>query len=275
MMRWYNGQLLSDRQLDPKSDGVLLINDAGLKFGASVFTTLRVYGDDLEHPMTHWQAHCDRLIRSIQSFEWKMPSWVSVREGCEQLKVRYPVLRITIFPDGREWITGRSLPPNLRQKTEKGIVGWLAPATYARSLPTHKTGNYLACWLARSQAQKQGAQEAVLRNSQGDWLETATGNLWGWDGEQWWTPDDDRCLRGIMSGYLRKHLIEAGQSVSLQSWGQDRPLTFEAIAYSNCVVGLIPIHTIIHEDTRLEYNPKHERIKALQSQIEQLTQRQT
>jgi branched-subunit amino acid aminotransferase/4-amino-4-deoxychorismate lyase len=41
-----------------------------------------------------------------------------------------------------------------------------------------KPGNYLGSWLAQRSAQVCGAREAILVNSQGHWLETATGNLW-------------------------------------------------------------------------------------------------
>ena len=259
---WYDGQPLTQSV----SSRGLPANNVGVKFGASVFTTLRVHNRDLDDALTQWQAHCDRLAHSIQSFSWTRPNWDHIRAGCEQLKNRYPVLRVTVFPDGSEWIVGRSLPENLCQKTEKGIACWVASPTYARSLPTHKTGNYLACWLARCEAQKQGADEAILTHSQGDWLETSTGNLWGWRDGQWWTPQDGRCLPGVMSHYIRKILTAAGQPVNLQSWCAAQIHSFEAIAYSNCVVGLIPVHTIFYENTRLEYNPQHKRIKALQSQ---------
>lgn len=266
---WYEGSLYDSaiETANPLTFDDSSASTAALKFGASVFTTLRVRDQDLDYPSTYWQAHCDRLSRSIQAFHWTLPSWASVREGCAQLAQHYPVLRITIFSDGREWITGRSLPLNLCQKAESGIASWLAPPTFARSLPTHKTGNYLACWLAREEAQRQGAQEAVLTGLKGDWLETATGNLWGWDGQQWWSPDDGRCLPGIMSGALRKILMQSGQPVISHKWSAEQVRRFEAIAYSNCVVGLIPIHTIIAENTRLEYNSQHERLKALQSQV--------
>lgn len=262
-MFWYDGELTRTERTSPHKPS----DEAAFKFGATVFTTLRVYGQDLAHELTQWEAHCDRLAHSIQTFGWVSPDWASIRDGCEHLKSHYPVLRITVFPDGREWITGRSLPKNLLQKTEKGITCWLAPPTYGRSLPTHKTGNYLACWLARCEAQKQGAEEAILTSPEGHWLETSTGNLWGWADQRWWTPNYQRCLPGIMSTYLRKILAQAGQPVTRQSWDKTQPHRFEAIAYSNCVVGLIPIHTIIHENTRLEYDSQHERIKGLQSQL--------
>ncbi|MFK8182199.1 MAG: aminotransferase class IV [Phormidesmis sp.] len=268
-LSWHDGQLFNAK-LQPSHPPH---DDLALKFGATVFTTLRVHNQNLDHELTQWLAHCDRLAYSIQTFGWTIPDWENIREGCEQLKKNYPILRITVFPDGREWITGRSLPKNLLQKTEKGITGWLAPPTYARSLPTHKTGNYLACWLARNEAYRQGADEAILTNAQGDWLETSTGNLWGWGNGQWWTPLDHRCLSGIMGNTLRKILVKAGQPVNLQSWHAMQPQHFEAIAYSNCVVGILPIHTIIHGNTKLEYDSQHERIKSLQSQVSQLTHR--
>jgi hypothetical protein len=39
-------------------------------------------------------------------------------------------------------------------------------------------------------AQRQQCQEAILVNERREWLETATGNLWGWYQEQWWTPPE-------------------------------------------------------------------------------------
>ena len=186
-MYWYDGRLCSE----VSSDDVLAsspFNDAGLRFGASVFTTMRVYEQRLDGPRSQFSAHCDRLSHSIRAFGWQPPNWPSIHKGCQSLLQHYPVIRITLFPDGSEWITGRALPPELSTQQKEGISCWIAPATYARSLPTHKTGNYLACWLARQQAQKHGTQEAILTNARGDWLETATGNLWGWGQGQWWTP---------------------------------------------------------------------------------------
>ena len=83
--------------------------------------------------------------------------------------------------DGREWITGRYLPGDLATRQQQGIVGWLADVPiYQRCLASHKTGNYLGAWLALQQTQKYGAREAILIDESGNWLETSTGNLWGW-----------------------------------------------------------------------------------------------
>ncbi len=262
MSFWYDGTLFED-----ESCGPAFLGDEGLRFGASVFTTMRVYETSLSHPWTQWIAHCDRLTHSIQSFSWQHPSWTDIKRGCQHLKDRYPVLRITIFPDGREWIAGRQIPANLTHNQKTGVTCWIAPADYNRSLPTHKTGNYLACWLSRQQAQACGADEAILTSLEGEWLETATGNLWGRANGQWFTPMTHRCLPGIMRHRLQQILMGLGHEVGTQPWDLERVMSFEAIAYSNCVVQLLPIHTILNGAAKLEYDPNHEAIKALQQQL--------
>ena len=250
---WYNGQLIVSNTVE------LAIADPGVLYGATVFTTLRVYGD-LDHPLTQWAGHCDRLRTSLQTFGWPQPDWPRLRQGAQALMTQFAVLRIVIFADGREWITGRALPPDLAQRQQQGISAWLvAPPsptadygasppvaqTWMRSLPLHKTSNYLVPWLALQQAQQRGAQEAILVDEAGNWLETSTGNLWGWGGGYWWTPP----VAGILPGLSRNHLIQRlkCQNVKVEEavWTPDLVQQLTAIAYSNCVVELIPIHTIL------------------------------
>ena len=265
-MQWFNGTLFA---ADCPAIGNRAFDDKALKFGASVFTTMRVYEQRLDHPRSQFSAHCDRLTHSLRTFDWHSPNWPSVHKGCQQLLPHYPVIRITIFSDGTEWITGRTLPPKLAVWQQEGIACWLAPSTYARSLPTHKTGNYLACWLARQQAQKYGADEAILTNCQGDWLETATGNLWGWADGQWWTPLGNRCLPGLMREKLCQLLQKKGQVVNGDAWTPAVVKRFEAIAYSNCVVELLPIHTVLQGTQQISFDPHHHKLRSLLQQIQQ------
>jgi branched-subunit amino acid aminotransferase/4-amino-4-deoxychorismate lyase len=259
---WYNGQLIAGDTL------TLAIADPGLLYGATVFTTLRVYGD-LDHPLTQWAGHCDRLRTSLQNFGWPAPDWDRLRHGATLLLAQFPVLRLVVFPDGREWITGRHLPPDLAQRQQQGITAWLAnsapdpenfppssPPLLSRSLPTHKTGTYLAPWLALQQAQQAGAQEASVVDAAGNWLETSTGNLWAWSEGQWWTPP---IAAGILPGLLRNYLIQAlqcqNEEVKEAIWSPDLVERFTAIAYTNCVMEIIPIHTILRAAPPLTYQP--------------------
>jgi branched-subunit amino acid aminotransferase/4-amino-4-deoxychorismate lyase len=236
---WYDGQLLDNGAI------VLSIEDPAFLYGATVFTTLRVYGDSLEHPRTHWQAHCDRLRQSVNAFGWVEPEWPRLRCGAAQLLARYPVLRMTLFPDGRELITGRDLPLDLAQRQQQGITAWMSDLGL-RSLPHHKTGNYLLPWLALQQAQSQGAQEAILTDPIGNWLETSTGTLWGYGQATWWTP---AIAAGLLPGIQRQHILAqlAAQQMPYQETIWNRPLieALDLLAYSNAVVEIIPIHTLL------------------------------
>ena len=114
---WYDGQWRSGHELS------LSISDPGLLYGATVFSTLRIY-EDLHHPATDWLAHYERLRQTLATFNWPMPDWERVEAGAVTVARYYPVVRVTLFADGREWITGRSLPVDLAQRQRQGITAW-------------------------------------------------------------------------------------------------------------------------------------------------------
>jgi 4-amino-4-deoxychorismate lyase len=269
---WYDGKLIEGKTLE------LAIDDPSLLYGATLFTTLRVY-QSLNHPLTNWNGHLTRLQTSLKAFHWQQPDWKRLRQGADRLISTFPILRIVLFPDGREWITGRFLPPDLPQRQQNGITAWLTePASLIpphaaerssrssliRSLPSHKTGNYLAPWLALQSAQRHNAQEAILTDNSGNWLETSTGNLWGYHDRHWWTPPLES---GILPGLLRTQLITKircqNEEVSEQPWNPELVEQFEAIAYTNCVIEIIPIHTILRSPSPQTYPSAHPAFQTL------------
>jgi 4-amino-4-deoxychorismate lyase len=255
---WYNGGLVAGNTLE------VAIDDPGLLYGATVFTTMRVYQHSLDSRLTNWTAHCDRLSASLQAFDWHWPNWAQVKLGASSMLQHYPILRITLFPDGREWITGRDLPADLTQAQKHGKAAYIVEL--ARSLAAHKTGNYLSAWLAQNLAKKHSAQEAILVDSiTGEWLETNTGNLWGWKDGFWWTPPLNA---GILPGIMRSQLIEWLQAQNLEvkqvPWNSEVVKGFEMICYSNSVVQIMPISAIASPPTQSHYNPQHPALKILQ-----------
>ncbi|BAZ15774.1 aminotransferase class IV [Calothrix sp. NIES-4071] len=257
-MFWYNGKSINSQTIE------LDINNPGLLYGATIFSTLRVY-DSLDNPLTQWQAHLARIKTSLNYFNWQQPNWESIRDGAELMKQHFPVLRITVFPDGKEWITGRMLAPDLPEKQKHGITASIVQ-DYYRSLPGHKTGNYLAPILAKADAQNQNSQEAIFIDGEGNWLETTTGNLWGWKDNCWWTPPINAgILPGIAREYLRTSLIKQNQIVREDVWNIELVKSFKTLANSNCVVEIIPIHTVIHCTGQLTYNTEHSSLKLLQN----------
>ena len=248
-MYWYDGKLIDSGQIQ------LDIDEPGLCYGASIFTTMRVYRRSLSDRATCWQAHCDRLYNSIKTFNWKQPDWQKLKQGAKQLLIYYPVLRMVIFPNGKEWIVGRNLPQDLKQRQMQGIVAWVSSnSLYTRELAQHKTGNYLGAYLARDRALDFNAREAILTDSQGNWLETSTGNLWGWRDGCWYTPSlRSRILPGIKRSYILSFLHQNNIAVRENIWTAEFISTLEAISYSNCVVDIIPITKIIKLDCVTKY----------------------
>jgi branched-subunit amino acid aminotransferase/4-amino-4-deoxychorismate lyase len=262
-MFWDNGKLHFTATLS------LEIDHPGWLYGATVFTTLRVYDRTLEHPLTQWKEHCDRLRDSVAHLGWQQPNWDNLRSGAEAMLVEYPVLRITLFHEGREVITGRSLPADLTQRQQNGIRAWLADdPQFQRTLPLHKTGNYLSAWLALQGAQQRDAREAILVDREGNWLETSTGNLWGWQNGIWWTsPLETGILPGLMRSRLMARLQEGNRPVIQQLWNTDVARGFEAMAYTNSVVEIVPIHTVLlpasQSHDSLSFDPYHPSLQQL------------
>ncbi|HLO89440.1 MAG TPA: aminotransferase class IV [Nostocaceae cyanobacterium] len=257
---WYQGQLIESPTIE------LDIYDPGFLYGATVFTTLRVYHSSLDHSLTNWTAHCDRLQSSLQAFNWVQPDWLNVRQGVEMVAKYYPVLRITLFGDGRELIIGRNLPPDLAALQQHGVTTVVASPEFTRSLPNHKTGNYLSPLLAKSSIPGITAQEGILVDGEGNWLETCTGNLWGWRDGYWWTPPlEVGILPGIMRSQMIKWLETEQIKVKQEAWTKELVTGFEAIAYSNSVVEIIPIHTVHQPTGSLRYNPYHPTLSQLRN----------
>jgi 4-amino-4-deoxychorismate lyase len=254
-MYWYNGRSFDAQTIE------LNIDDPGLLYGATVFTTLRT-----DNGTSTLDRHYQRLRSSIIDLNWSEPNWANVDRAYEYLATHFPVVRITIFPDGRELITGRELPAQLTNWQTEGVTVIIADRDYIRPLPQHKTGNYLAPWLALKQARQQDIPETILINDRGDWLETSTGNLWGYRDRCWYTPS---LTAGILPGIGREEILERldrqQQKVIETPWEREWVQTLEAIAYSNSVIHLIPIHTVITPTGTLEYNSQHPALAWLRS----------
>ncbi|WP_267382825.1 aminotransferase class IV [Cyanobacterium sp. uoEpiScrs1] len=259
-MFWYDGKLMETETIS------ISVTEPGLIYGATVFTTLRVYQKSLDHRLTQWSTHCHRLECSLKAFGWISPNWQQLRREAEVLIDYYPVLRLTIFPDGREWIAGRFLPKDLEQSQRQGIKGWLAKDNlYKRSLANYKTGNYLGTFLASQKAHELGFREAILADNQGNWLETSTGNLWGYKQGQWYTPPiEEVILPGIGQSQLLSWLNHKQISLNQIQWNLDLIESLDIIAYGNSIVEIIPFASIKMERKTLNFDTSHSELKQLQ-----------
>jgi 4-amino-4-deoxychorismate lyase len=245
MRYWFDGQWFDQDFIQ------LPLTEPGLLYGATIFTTLRVYDCNLFHPLTHWSSHGDRLRQHLADLAWPSPHWPSLTEAAIDLAQHFPVLRITLFPTGQAWLMGRSLPADLAQRQRQGITAWLTPpGQFQRSLATWKTGNYFAPWLAQKAAECQQSQEAILTNAKGHWLETSTGNLWGWRENIFFTPAlTGEQLGGIAHQHLSQWIEDQGGTICRQAWTPSVIKDLQGLAYSNSVAEIIAINSV-HADSQ-------------------------
>ena len=260
-MYWFDGAWYEGDQI------TLSITEPGLIYGATLFTTLRVYQGSLSHPLSHWSAHCERLQNSLIELGWPVCDWSEITIVSQQLAQVYPVLRLVIFPDGKVWITGRDLPQQLDHYQSEGISGWVAPSDpFQRPIAALKTGNYLTAWLAFRSALQEEAREAILVNGVGHWLETSTGNLWGWRDDTFYTPPTDgQILPGVMRSQLLKYLQANHLSVQETVWDEALVQKLEGIAYSNSVVEIIPFQQIKMGEKTLTFDVQHPALNRLKT----------
>jgi len=253
-MFFYNGKFYQGDKIE------FSIDDKGWLYGANIFTTIRIYNFSLNHLQTNWRLHCDRLINSIRYFNWQQPNWKRITEETKILIKEYPVLRITLFPDGKELISGRELPSQLETMQQKGILAQVIPdVNLQRSISAHKTGNYLASYFAQQQAQKLGYTEAIFTDGEGNWLETSTGNLWGYSKGVWFTPQQTDLM---LAGVTRRFIIQKALfPIETNIWTPEFIKTLEAIVYSNSVVEIVPLKTIKWGEKQLKFDLSHQCLK--------------
>jgi len=111
--------------------------------------------------------------------------------------------------------------------------------------PAVKTGNYLNNILARMEAQKLGAEDAIMVNIWGQLTEGTTSNLFFVKDERIFTPEKD-C--GILSGITREKIIqladEHGIALEEGKWPGDELFKADEIFLSGTVKKIIPVSTL-------------------------------
>ena len=211
----------------PEADAVVPLNDRGFLLGDGLFETLRVANGQ---PFRFAQ-HLDRLTRGADFLKIKLPfTPKEIQRFAEQLvaKNNLPdaVLRVTLTrgAGARGYspknsgaptvaMTLHPLPPT---DADEPLQWSLITSSYripaSDALAAFKTTSKVLNVLARAEAEEQGADEALLLNTNGEVAETAGGNLF-------WIYQDQVCTvptgRGVLPGITRAVVLEICQSLGL------------------------------------------------------------
>jgi branched-chain amino acid aminotransferase len=193
--------------------------DHGFLYGDGVFETLRAY----DGAVFSLREHLERLNSSARAIGLLLPPLPFddlLRKAMRKNRLRDAILRITLSrgpgplsPSPRGCrsptlvIFARPFHPPPRRWYARGFSAILARTrrNTAEALdPRIKSANYLNLIMARREAEKRGAQEAILLNAGGELAEGSTSNLFFVKAGTVYTPSRKA---GILEGITRKVVL--------------------------------------------------------------------
>jgi branched-chain amino acid aminotransferase len=111
--------------------------------------------------------------------------------------------------------------------------------------PQAKTGNYLNNMLGLVEAKKQGSDDALFLNAEGNLTEATTANAWiAEKGRVLTPPVGEGLLQGITRAWLLRRLPETGIPVEEAAIDLDRLLRADEVFLSGTVKGIMPVTLI-------------------------------
>lgn len=236
--------------------------DRGFLFGDSVFETLVGF----QNQVLDIEEHLDRLRRSAEEIELDIP-WsdkelsFEITSLCEQLKCEKKNIRLVVTRGlGLGLKTPLEQPPQrivfcfpAHQEAEatykEGITAKRKVLPYTLRGAAPKTSNYLRSIIALRQAAKEGYQEIIWSNADGELTEAAAANLFliGREGDSVeiaTPPASSGLLLGITRGRLIELLNSAKIPVTERVIYTDEIARFDEAFVCSTVRGLVPLKKI-------------------------------
>lgn len=251
MVVFLNGHFL------PEADAVVPLNDRGFLLGDGLFETTRVADG---RPFRLAQ-HLDRLSRGAEFVRIKLPfTPKDIQKFAAELIARNSlpdaILRVTLTrgPGARGYsangadqptlaLTLHPLPPH---PSDEPLQWSLVTASFripaSDTLAAFKSTSKILNVLARAEAEAQGADEALLLNTNGEVAEAAGGNLF-------WVYHDKICTvpsgRGVLPGITRAVVLEICQTLGLETNKRvikpEMLRNAEGIFVTQSALGIIPV----------------------------------
>jgi para-aminobenzoate synthetase component I len=108
-------------------------------------------------------------------------------------------------------------------------------------MSSHKTMNYMSCKMANDWAKEQGADEAIIVNSDGSVCETATANILCTKNGKWYRPKSDHVLPGTMENAVCDLLALRGTKVEMRILSIGELKNADNIFVTNALMGIVPV----------------------------------
>jgi branched-chain amino acid aminotransferase len=247
MQVFLNGRFL------PEAQAVIPISDRGFLYGDGLFETIKIsHGRPL-----WWERHMERFHRGVEFLKLALP-WRSakLREFAGRLiqenALPESVLRVTMTRGSgpRGYSAGEANSPTLAMTLQplpvQSTSVRLAVASL-RLLPNNpiadlKSVNKLTQILARAEAERLGADEALLLNSQGFIAECAASNIfWVENGHICTPPVAGGALAGVTRGVVLELCEVKRIPIQEKQVKPEELFEVDGVFVTNSVAGIIPV----------------------------------
>jgi branched-chain amino acid aminotransferase len=253
----------------PENEACISVYDRGFLYGDSVFETLRAYGGK---PFM-LSAHLHRLERSANALSIKIPlSYDELRSAVfttlqenslEEAYVRVMVSR-GVGPPGYDptvettptlVIIARELTPPAGDLYAGGVKLLISSIrrNHSQTLdPAIKSGNFLNNILAKAEASRAGAYDAIMLDLQGHLAECTSSNIFFVKDGVLHTPS----LRvGILDGITRGLIIEQGRERGVEvhegEYTLERLLEADEVFITNTTTEVMPVRGVNEKTFRV------------------------
>lgn len=222
-----NGKIWMDGELVDWDKANVHILTHGLHYGGGVFEGIRIYETPRGRAIFRLRDHMMRFLDSAKVIDLKIP--YTLDELCEIVKKtvrandpRVDYIRpIAYYGSGTVGLNPIKLPTRVAvacvymgpylgaDKAKKGAKvitsSWEKPSNRAAALNAKICGNYVNSVLARLEAVKRGADEAIMLNAEGNVAEGTGENIFMVKKGQLFTPG---MASGILRGITRDSVVE-------------------------------------------------------------------
>jgi branched-subunit amino acid aminotransferase/4-amino-4-deoxychorismate lyase len=221
-------------------------DDHAVRWGIGLFEVLRAYNG---RPF-RLEDHVRRLRRSARHFKIKarLPRFEPiVRNLLKRNRLTGGYVRITLTEGGSLLVVVRSWKPPATRIYQRGATLVTAPWRRDTRSPVygHKTLNYYENMLARWDARKRGAIDALLLGLKDEVLEGSASNVFVVRRGRLITPPIGP---GILPGVTRKVVLEAARTMGIRAEERDLRLTDLSrsgeVFITNALIEIVPVARI-------------------------------
>jgi len=238
------------------------VTDRGFLYGDGIFDTMRAY----RGVPFRIDDHVARLFGSAEALRIKIPlTQNALKDGIRKLLEKNKVdgdayIRTTVTrgsgkfgpairDDFEATVLAVALPlaPVKNEHYTDGVAAIVSSVARNPDSPLnrHKTLNYLESILARDEAKREGAFEALFRDRDGACLEGASSNLFIVKGGQILTPSADG---SILPGIARAVVLELSPDAEERNITVDELKAADEAFITNSIVGVVPLVKVDGQD---------------------------